>query len=562
MLNVFQQDRASLNPEHLGSPRLLQEHDVEKQLDGLVRSLTIGSLPEGEISDTETKLRVIENVVDVYVARLREALRAFAWEPIVEALIANQEALHHDRVTRMYTMATDVACFSNMAARVESEKKRATEINVTALATRTLLEFAVAEPPSGNRIISTDDLDELAAIAYHIYNWGSFYDQLKLGLLPHRVSVLPTGRIGRDAGVIEQFVDTFMHAKAYEGVERSVAKHSRSSSESAPSESAQTTLREMDPAFLAEFGLSTSEVVGFFYNIRQMGFAQKRACARLGESSFREELWARLKDLDGWTDAKCNRAIALYSLVPRGRWDNIPKGFLRTDIYPWRYNRRLSYLFRPLVVRCAQGSERAIFWGPRHVEECSIQIFSVVSEGRYVGASDCMKQFIGAVGERLGREFTHQVREWLRSHSSWLVHDREAPIRTNTQLRADRNLGDIDILAVDPEERVVYSIECKRTNFARNAREMASELERFLTEEKKNEAWVQKHLERHKWLSQNKGQVSHFFRIDTAEFDLRSIIVTSEELPAPYLRDMPLPFVAFTRLQREGVKPLGSSKAT
>jgi hypothetical protein len=172
-----------------------------------------------------------------------------------------------------------------------------------------------------------------------------------------------------------------------------------------------------------------------------------------------------------------------------------------------------------------------------------------------------MKQFIGAAGERMGREFAHQVREWLQSHSSWLVYEKEVPIRTNTQLRADKDLGDIDVLAIDPQERVIYSIECKRTNFARNAREMASELERFLTEEKKNEAWVHKHVERHKWLSQNKGKVSHFFRVDVAEFHLESVFVTSEELPAPYLRDMPLPFVAFTRLEREGVKSLRSSRA-
>ena len=559
MISVLQQDRAALNPENLASLRLLHEHDVEKQLDGLARDLKIAPLPDGEILDTETKLNVIDNVVDVYVERLRNALKNLAWEPIVEALIANQESLHHDRVRRMYTIATDIACFSNVPARVESEKERITEISMTALATRTLLEFVVAEPPNGSRVVSTDDLDELVAIAYHIYNWGSFYDQIKLGLFPHRVSILPTGRIGRDIGVIEEFVNTFLHAKVTEGVERSVRKHSRSPAGNAPTESTEATLRDMDVAFSAEFGLSTNETTEFFDCVREMGFAQKRACARLAESIFKEELWARLKDLDGWTDTKLGHAITLYSLTPRTRWDDIPEGFVPADIYPWRYNRRLSYMFRPLVVGVAQGGERTIFWGPRHVEECSIQIFSTVSEGRYPGRSDPMKRFIGASGERMGREFTHEVMEWLQSHSSWLVHDREVPIRTNTQLRAGKDLGDIDVLAVDPQEKVIYSIECKCTNFGRNAREMASELERFLTEEKRNEAWVYKHVERHKWLSQNKSQLSPLFGLDVADFRLQSPIVTSEELPAPYLRNMPLPFVAFTRLQREGVESFHSS---
>ena len=221
------------------------------------------------------KLTVLEDVVDVYVKRLRRALRDFAWEPIAEALIANQESLHHDRVLRMYTIATDIACFSNMPAKVESEKKRTAEINMM-LATR--LQFVVAEPPSGNRAVSTDDLDELVAIAYHIYSWGSFYDQIKLGLFPHRVSILPTGRIGRDVDVIEQFADTFVHAKVYEGVESSIRKHSRSPADSVPTETTEVTLGKMDVAFLAEFGLSTDETVEFFYCVREMGFAKTSVC--------------------------------------------------------------------------------------------------------------------------------------------------------------------------------------------------------------------------------------------------------------------------------------------
>jgi hypothetical protein len=36
------------------------------------------------------------------------------------------------------------------------------------------------------------------------------------------------------------------------------------------------------------------------------------------------------------------------------------------------------------------------------------------------------------------------------------------------------------------------------------------------------------------------------------------MFIVSNEIPAPYIRSMPLPFIAYSQLLREGVNSLGS----
>ena len=96
-------------------------------------------------------------------------------------------------------------------------------------------------------------------------------------------------------------------------------------------------------AFIAEFGLSTEQfrhfVLQFTVEAVETGSAQLRLR--------RSEVLQRFKQ----TGAKDPvRAYEGFTLMPRSQWDeNAPANGKQKDWYPWRFNRRLSILRRPLV---------------------------------------------------------------------------------------------------------------------------------------------------------------------------------------------------------------------
>jgi len=558
LMNLFHQDRAALNPDNLPRLRKLQEHDLEEQLDGLVEELDDKSLVVGEITDKEKQLEVVGKIVDVYVCRLKSVLSEFAWQPLLERLVSNNEAAHHQRVIRSITMATDIACFSDIKTRVEREKEEKVSISTAAIATRILIEFIAAEQTEGKKLASTDEFDKLLAIAFQLFNWGGNYDQIKLGLFDFHLSILGSGRVGRARIPLKHMTNTFLRAKVYDEVEDAVSKFESfiRPENVTTAEDSDEHLSSMNKAFIAEFGLTTQEVMEFHTCLVDIGFEQEKSCASLPLSRLKQAINRKVEHISDWTDTKIDRAIQLYSLTPREKWETVPRGFLRSDIYPWRYNRRLSYVYRPLIIGPLPTNDPLVFWGSRNVEESCRLLFSNMSTGRYKihnGSSEEMRSFLGHVREKHGKSYTNQVQNWFKTNTDWSVES-EVPINRGSLLKAESDLGDIDVLALDESTRRIYSIECKDINYGRNPREMASELERFIEESESDESWVTKHIKRHKWLQKNTSKLSLLFKKDLDGHEVLSVFLTSQELPAPYLRKMPLPFFAFTRLKREGTE--------
>ena len=560
MLSFFHHDRAALNPNNLQSLRKLQEHNLEEQLDGLVEELDDKTLVVGEVKDKKKRLELVGKIVDLYLNRLRSILPEFTYQPLLEQLISNNEAAQHRRVKSLITMAIDIACFSDINTRVEREKEEKVSITTAAVATRTLIEFIAAEPPEGKRFISKDDLDKLLAIAFQFFNWGSYYDQIKLGVFDHRLSILKSGRIGRDHETLQNFRNAFLGAKVREEIEKAISGFEAfiTPKNTQDAEYPDHDLATMNDAFVAEFGLTMVEVKEFHTCLMDIGFEQKKACANLPLSKLKQAIREKVKHIADWTDTKITEAIQLYSLTPRERWEAVPSDFLPSDIYPWRYNRRLSYTYRPLIIGPLPKDDPLVFWGPRNVEESCRLLFSNISNGRYKlhnNSSEKMESFLGHIRENLGKSFTSQVKKWFETNTDWPVES-EIFINQSSPLKAGLNLGDIDVLAIDHTRQRIYSIECKDINYGRNPREMASELERFINESENGKSWVEKHIKRDRWLKENTGKLSLIFKQNVSVYEVCSVFITSEELPAPYLTKMPLPFFAFTMLKREGVKIL------
>jgi hypothetical protein len=75
-----------------------------------------------------------------------------------------------------------------------------------------------------------------------------------------------------------------------------------------------------------------------------------------------------------------------------------------------------------------------------------------------------IREFVKRNSTEKGDEFTVEVRDWIRDNTNLFVLDYEFDITTKI---ADKNYGDVDVLALDEKRKILYSIECKNTKQAK-----------------------------------------------------------------------------------------------
>jgi hypothetical protein len=541
-----------LDNRYIPIVRKLQKHDVEEQLDELANELNKQKYPVAKVIESRIeKEKLCEKIVDIYYARLKSIIQMYSWESLIKRFITYNEALSHYKALKDLTTATTIECFTGVPLKVAEELEETQVITSTALSLRTLIEIVSAETPKGNKDLSVADFDMLLAIADRLINWSMVSDHIHTKIIDHELSILESGRIGVDKEAFDKVYNPFMKNKILEHLEHSISSFKSNLILN------QEKKTDLDPiyeaAFKAEFGLSLSQIVDFHLSLIEIGSEQQVAAPSL----YLSDLKLKLKEILKWGNETIEQAIELFSLRPRKKWEIPPKGFESNDILPWKYNRRLSYIRRPLIIGPKIEENPLVFWGPCHVEEACINLIGLVTTGRYhnKNTSKEMDSLIGTIINEKGKRFEQKVEQWFIDNTSWKVYH-EVPIKPREKLNAEINLGDIDVLVIDEEGKRILLVECKNLNCGRNPQEIANEIERLIGDSKEDKSLTKKHIKRHEWVKANVDVLIRAYGLKNELFLVDSLFIVSNEIPAPYIRAMPLPFIAYSQLVRKGLSSL------
>ncbi len=544
--------RIALNPAHAPFFRRLESHDIEEHLDDLALSLPT-TRPVGELNDPTIATSVCNELVDLFLNRIKESVRRFSWRSLLKELVSQHEAYWHLKAYEQITTPTNIACYGDVQSHVERLAKDLTQAEETAVALRVLIEIVTAEPPDGNELLSTANFDKLIAMAFHLVNWAMLSDHIHLGIMDYRLSILPSGRIGVAPIDAVEVWRPFTASKTYEQVEAEIRDFAKRFQSEGSVEPDPQLIALLDKAFLAEFGMTWSAIVQFCQSLTVLGFELGSASPSLPYSKLEADIRTRL----GWQEDEFRSALELFCLRPRPVWEEAPPGFdAKEDIWPWRNNRRLSYLRRPLIVGPEPSDDPLVFWGPRHVDEALRNLFGLVYSGRYKLQPDSAKEMSDLISdfqEKAGKAYVREVKDWLDSNTGYKPYP-EVPIKPGKPLHSDEDLGDVDLLCIDARMKKILAIECKNINFGRNPREIANELERFVGKKgSTDQSWVAKHQNRDEWLRSHLDVIRRVYGLEAGAWHIESVFLVSQEISATYLTDMPLPFLSFPRLMREGL---------
>lgn len=542
-----------LDSRNLVNTRYVKEYDTSTIANSIAKLLGDKCPPVGEVVSIDDKKQLTKTIVLVgLLPLLKKKVAEYDNEELIKRLIGLNESLINDREHQKIKTPTRIACFVSEEQQIEDLRDTMSDISRTTIALRCLLEHVSAEPSKGTKIVSTAGIDELVAIMDAIINWGSIGDQLTFSLFDIRLGVLKTGRIGTQKTFFKETFDPYYHSKTKETVQDALNSFNQEFPIDVKDKKGGAVPGSLDTSFITEFGISFSRICAFIDLLADQGFQQDTPYAVMDKKA----LLTHAKTYhEPFTDDEFNCALDFLGLVNRGSVENIPRGegYEGFDISPWRFNRRLSLMRRPLIIcETNDASNPLIYWGARQVLVSRMNLADQCFNDRLkVKNNSPVKKVLGKLALKRGASLVVEVLKGFKLPH--LIVDSEVTISTHGKLRHSSDIGDIDVLVIDLNEKVLYSLECKSFAPSRNIKEMIEECDKLIGS-RSEKGLIEKHVNRDTWIKNNLKQIGLLYKQDLTSFTVKSFMVTREDMLYRYLTCIgtSLPFVTLYDLESKG----------
>jgi hypothetical protein len=535
----------------LAEVREIQPFDTQQVLDHIGDYCANGlRLPEGPVA-YERRTPVLNAVVGFLYGELERLAGTLSPDHLLERLVALNEALVHRQEHRRLTIPTQIACFGSVALRAERLRRELPLAATAAVASRFLIEYVTARPPSGIRPFSLSVYDRLLAIAGEIIGIANASNAIRYGLSDRPCAMLRSGRLAIGEGELEVAVDAYMGVYALGEIGRSAdqfGRHWRASGGASPPAEVQALIRQMNEASTVEFGHSLQDFLDCLAEIVHLGIEMRSEPKVMLVSDLRRGLDLALK----WGEPKIATVLEWLTLRPRPNFLTPPSGFVKADVYPWHFNRALSYVRRPLLVRSRGGVEE-ILWGVRHVHQATGYLLNLCLGGKLKASSQAMRRLMGELHTRDGEEFNRRVARLYERVPGLVVRTQVKKVgKQRISRRPGEDLGDIDVLVADLGHFQILAIETKDFSAALTPSELTNELAELFGSADGRQGAVQRHLERVAWLRDHLAATLEWLGLppdNLQRWTVQPVVVLERELLSPFLARQPVQILAYREMR-------------
>ena len=469
--------------------------------------------------------------------------------PLLEATISMNERLIHEQTIAPGQLAIGRAAFGPDSPYARHREDTVGKSANAAIASRFLIEYLAARPPRGYRPFSYEVYDRLLAAASLIVQFGMSSDIIDAELAEVEVLVLPTGEMYDDRGEFKRGMGRFFDAMVQEESRQAgswLAAHIPSPPGTEEEQDEEPDFARIDPAARAEWGHGFSEMIEALAWLSRdtgpLGGATAMPRSAAVNSLCREHEWPR---------QKAEAIIDIFSLGPRADFTVPPPGFKTRDLWPWRFNRRLSYLRRPLIVRGdVSKDEPELVFGVRQIFTTILYLEMLISHGSLEVQSKEMKDYMALAQQRESDAFNATVGQVYES-TNRQVRLRYSKV-DGEKLQDDReDLGDVDVLVADLPTKTILCVEAKRLSGALAPHQLHNQLQRTFGTGGSKRSHVEKHVRRVARIRALAGRVLADLEIDedSSDWKTEGIIVTDVRLLSSFLTSSPLPVLAFDQIE-------------
>ncbi|EDO1153335.1 hypothetical protein FQS07_13925 [Listeria innocua] len=495
----------------------INESDTNLTLDDLGYELKgqgyrVGVIPTEENSD------ICNNIVNYLYTRLKAQISKYNKEQLLKTLYAQLEATLYSQLWQSNNFYQDILL---MPKRKDEVLSNINDMAADSLALKFLIEYCAATPSIGNENIGMWELEELMGVCALILSWAHRSDLFKYELVKTKVSMLPSNRIGLKHADFDKY-----NLASYNGKMNQLAFDDNSSITSEALEKKKEDFFNMfndnfNNFFAAEFGYTFEVFDTVMNSLIKIGSDSKKVVISLPLNDVVLEVKRLVADQ--LNKGEIESVIYDFALCERTDFLNPSPGFSKYDVLPWRFNRNLSFIRRPLIIH-----NKNIIWGIRNLAYLKKYLYNLIFNGTYRAQSKSMKILMSRVANFQGDKFNSKVYALLNSYPDMQVYMAVAKIGKKKITDENNNvLGDIDILAFNTKTKKIFVIETKNFNLARNPYEIAMEIEKIFKGEK---SFLFKHQRREKWVIANSDVILEHYQLPKGKWKIGSMFIVSEHI--------------------------------
>ena len=463
---------------------------------------------------SEKRAELANRVVGYLYSILKNELSSINPNGLFERVCFDLEIVMYRVMISQMRYAYDISCYPEKANMIFSEYN---EANKSSVALKFLAEYIAAVPPVGQKSLGEMQYNRLLAICHLIIEWAYKNDSFVYNIVNTPIDFLKSGRIGMPKDNDEYLANINASARI---------RHLNSLSNPNFSSYSPTRLfndyeQELDEAFIDEYGFSFQQ---FIKCILTIGIYGESMTGEVKKSS-RQALIEAVHNDSGIDKQIIGKIVNQITLSQRTDFLVPPSPFEKYDVYPWRFNRELSFTRRPIM-----KYKNELIWGNRQLHHMWRYAIDLLMEGKYKARNKKLKQLLGKISDKRGNDFNTAVYTKLASYEEFIVKERVAKI--NGKKISDFNgnvLGDIDILCIIPKRHKIIVGEVKDFSFAKNPYEMQMEYKKIFIDDKKP-CYITKHKRRVSWIKDHIDDVLLQFNLKKGKWSVEMALFVSEEI--------------------------------
>lgn len=491
------------------------------------------SMPEwkcGTVTDTD-RGRLCNSIVGYLYSRLQQEVAALKPDTLFNRVCYDLEATMYNMMLDRKRYAFDIACYPE---KENEHRVHHNAINKASLALKFLAEYISASPPNGDKELGELCYARILAICSAIIEWAYMNDLFYYKIVDSTVSFLPSGRIG----INREHEDRLYDANTAAQITQLTQLSDPSVDCFSPTKSISEILPLLDEAFEDEFGYSHTSFAKCIYALIALGDTMPGEVKRAPYN----EVTRKVANLAALPEDDIQRVLAQITLTQREDYLTPNKPYRREDVYPWRFNRQLSFARRPIMHVFDD-----LIWGNRQLYHMMLYTLDLIANGKFQARSDKLKSLIGTLCDKRGAEFNAVVAQKLQSVEGVVLKTQVKKI--NGLHLADekgKDYGDIDVLFAIPATRTIVVGEVKDFSLVKNPYEMYQEYKAIFVDDGKKLCYLSKHKRRVAWVQTHLADTLTYMGLCGDDWVIKDVMIVSSPIVSSSFYDEKQRIIVFS----------------